>query len=78
MFWMIRRAAPIAPITTMGLGTLAAAAFAAAALRLFHNQDMSVIVLVWQVGTVAVLSVAGALTGKYFLRWPTWAGRRAT
>ncbi|MGC1863177.1 MAG: NrsF family protein [Methylocystis sp.] len=44
---MIRRGAPIAPMTTTGLATLAATSIAAAALLLFHEQDASVMVLVW-------------------------------
>jgi len=70
IFIMIRRAAPIAPIATTGLATLAAAALAAAALRLFHDQDVSIMVLVWQFGSVAVLAGLGALFGRSLLRWP--------
>ncbi len=70
IFIMIRRGAPIAPITTTGLATLAAAALAAAALRLFHAQDASIMVLVWQFGSVALLAAIGALFGGNLLRWP--------
>ena len=69
IFIMIRRAAPIAPITTTGLATLAAAALAAAALRLFHVQDASIMVLVWQFGSVALLAAIGALFGENLLHW---------
>jgi hypothetical protein len=71
IFYMVRRAAPIAPITTTALATLAAAALAAAGLRLFHPQDASVMVLVWQFGSVAVLTGLGALFGQDLLRWPS-------
>lgn len=67
---MIRRGAPIAPNTTMMLAALASAALGAAALRLFHMQDASVMVLVWQLGTVAVLTLAAAAFGTRVLRWP--------
>lgn len=70
IYIMIRRAAPIAPITTTALATLAAAALAAAALRLFHPQDVSIMVLVWQFGSVALLAGLGALFGQYLLPWP--------
>ncbi len=70
IFIMIRRAAPIAPIATTALATLAAAALAAAALRLFHEQDASLMILVWQFGSVAVMAGLGALFGQYLLRWP--------
>jgi hypothetical protein len=68
---MIRRGAPIAPISTMGLAALAAAALAAAALRLIHTEDSSVMVLIWQFGSVLVLTALEALFGRFFLRWPT-------
>lgn len=70
IFIMVRRGAPIAPIATTGLATLAAAALAAAGLRLFHPQDASVMLLVWQFGSVAILAGIGALFGRYLLRWP--------
>lgn len=70
IFVMVRRAAPIAPITTSALATLAAAALAAAALRLFHAQDASLMVLVWQFGSVALLAGIAALFGQYLLPWP--------
>jgi hypothetical protein len=39
-------------------------------LRLFHEQDASVMVLVWQFGSVVLLASLGALTGRRLLRWP--------
>ncbi len=75
MLAMIRRGAPIAPVTTTALAALAAAALAAAALRLFHGEDASIMVLVWQFGSVAVLTGIGALAGKHLLRWPQERGR---
>ena len=38
-------------------------------LRLFHSQDVSVMVLVWQVGAVCVLAAMAALAGRYLLNW---------
>lgn len=67
---MIRQSAPIAPVTTTALAALAAGALGATALRLFHDQDASVMVLVWQFGSVALLAGLGALTGRQLLRWP--------
>jgi hypothetical protein len=67
---MIRRGAPIAPVTTTALAALAAGALGATALRLFHAQDASLMVLVWQFGSVAMLAGLGALTGRHILRWP--------
>jgi hypothetical protein len=67
---MIRQAAPIAPVTTTALGALAAAALGATALRLFHAQDASAMILVWQFGSVALLAGFGALVGRQILPWP--------
>jgi|GEM_PF-5402895 len=69
MFVMICRGAPIAPLTTAGLGTLAATALAAVGLRFFHAQDTSLMLLVWQFGTVLVLTAAGALIGQWLQPW---------
>ncbi|KAF0110263.1 MAG: hypothetical protein FD149_2684 [Rhodospirillaceae bacterium] len=66
---MMRRGAPLMPRTTMMLGALAAAALANVGLRLFHPQDASLMVLAWQFGTVATLSVLGGGFGGRFLRW---------
>ena len=71
MLWMIRRGAPMAPVSTMALAALAAGALGAAALRLFHTQDASIMVLVWQFGTVVLITLTGAASGRRFLRWPT-------
>ncbi len=70
MLTMIRRGAPIAPVTTTALAALAAGALGATALRLFHAQDASIMVLVWQFGSVALLAGLGALSGRQLLPWP--------
>lgn len=70
MLVMLRAAAPVAPVTTVALGTLAAAALSAAVLRLTHLPDASIMVLVWQVGSVAFLTLLGALFGRRLLPWP--------
>ena len=70
MFAMIRRDAPLAPVVSMALAALAAAALGAAVLRLFHIQDASVMVLLWQFGSVALITGLGALGGRRTLRWP--------
>ncbi|NJO23897.1 MAG: DUF1109 domain-containing protein [Sphingomonadales bacterium] len=70
MLKMIRRGAPIAPVTTTALAALAAGALGAAALRLFHAEDASVMVLAWQFGSVVLLASLGALSGRHLLPWP--------
>lgn len=66
---MLRRGAPLAPLLSVGLGGLAAAALANFGLRLFHAQDASLMVLVWQVGTVAALTAFSATFGHRLVRW---------
>jgi hypothetical protein len=66
---MLRRGAPLTPITTSALGGLAAAAIGNFGLRLFHPQDASLMVLVWQVGTVCVLTAMAALAGRHLMSW---------
>lgn len=69
MVLMLRRGAPLSPVVSTALGALAAAALADFGLRLFHPQDASLMVLVWQVGTVVVLTIAGGLAGPSIVRW---------
>jgi hypothetical protein len=67
---MLRQGAPLRPNWTLGLAALAAAAMGNFALRLFHMQDAALMVLVWQVGAVALFAATAALTGRSVLRWP--------
>jgi hypothetical protein len=66
---MVRRGAPIAPYLTTGLATLAAASLVAAAMLLFHGEESSVMVLVWQFGSVVTVSAFAALFGRQLLYW---------
>lgn len=70
MVVLLRKGAPMAPRLTVALGGLAAAALGNFGLRLFHAQDASLMVLVWQVGTVAILSALAGLAGRLVLSWP--------
>ncbi len=67
---MLRRGVPLRPSWTLGLAALAAAAIGNFALRLFHMQDAALMVLVWQVGAVALIAALAALCGRSILRWP--------
>jgi hypothetical protein len=69
MVVMLRRGAPLAPRLAVALGALAAAALGDFGLRLFHPQDASLMVLVWQFGTVAILAMGGGLVGGKILGW---------
>ncbi|MBS0517437.1 MAG: DUF1109 family protein [Proteobacteria bacterium] len=66
---MLHKGAPLAPFVSVGLGGLAAAALADFGLRLFHAQDAGLMVLVWQVGSVALLTVLSAAIGRHLVRW---------
>lgn len=66
---MLRRGAPLTPRLTAALGGLAAAGLGNFGLRLFHPQDASLMILVWQVGTVMILTLLAGWAGRYFLNW---------
>lgn len=69
MVVMLRRGVPLAPRTTMLLGAFAAAALGSVGLRLFHAQDAGLMVLVWQFGSVTLLSALACWGGRRILRW---------
>ena len=71
---MLRRGAPLTPHLTTALGGLAAAGLGNFGLRLFHTQDASLMVLVWQVGTVFILTALAAGAGRFLLNWPSIIG----
>ena len=71
---MLRRGAPLTPHLSAALGGLAAAGLGDFGLRLFHPQDASLMVLVWQLGTVFVLSAVAAWAGRYLLNWRSLVG----
>ena len=71
---MLRRGAPLTPHLTTALGGLAAAGLGNFGLRLFHTQDASLMILVWQVGTVFILTAIAAWAGRYLLSWRSITG----
>ncbi|MBR0693576.1 NrsF family protein [Bradyrhizobium lablabi] len=79
MALMLQRGAPLTPHLTTTLGGLAAAALGNFGLRLFHPQDASIMVLVWQMGTVFVFTALAGWAGTLLLSWNlrTAAIRRA-
>lgn len=66
---MLRRGAPLSPMYSVGLGGLAAAALGDFGLRLFHPTDAGLMVLVWQMGAVATLTLAYASLSRGLLQW---------
>lgn len=69
MMAMLRRGAPLAPRATVLLGALAATAIGDFGLRFFHTQDAGLTVLIWQFGSVALLSALAGWSGTLILRW---------
>jgi hypothetical protein len=69
MALMLRRGAPLTPHMSTALGGLAAAGLGNFGLRLFHPQDASIMVLVWQMGTVFVLTALAGWAGRLLLDW---------
>jgi hypothetical protein len=69
MVAMLRRGAPLFPRTTLAMGALAVGALANAGMQLYHEGDVSIMVLVWHLGSVAVLSATAAGIARHVLRW---------
>jgi hypothetical protein len=66
---MLRRGAPLYPRSTVALGALAAAALGNLGLRLFHEGDVTVVMLVWQLVAMAGLTLLAGLMGPRLLAW---------
>jgi len=69
MVVMLRRGAPLAPRVSVALGALAVAALGNFALRIFHIGDVSVMVLFWHFGGLALISVLAGWIGRHVLSW---------
>jgi len=69
MALMLRKGAPLKPYISTALGGLAAAGLGNFGLRFSHPQDASVMVLVWQMGTVFLLTMLSAWAGRLILDW---------
>jgi hypothetical protein len=71
---MLRRGAPLFPHMSTALGALAAAGLGNFGLRFFHTQDASLMVLVWQFGTVFALTCLAGSFGRHLLSWNSIIG----
>jgi hypothetical protein len=70
MVAMLRRGAPLYPRATMLLGALAAAALGNLGLRLFHEGDVTPVMLAWQLAAAVVLASLAGLLAPRILAWP--------
>jgi hypothetical protein len=66
---MLRRGAPLTPNVTAGLGALAAAGVGNFCVRLIHQEDVTLMLLVWHVGGVFLLAILSGTAGRYLLNW---------
>jgi hypothetical protein len=73
MVVMLRRGAPLFPRATLAMGALAVGALAQAGMQIYHVGDISLMVLVWHVGSVALLAAVAGWIGRRVLRWPSRA-----
>lgn len=69
MIVMLRRGVPLLPRLTLALGAVAVAAVGNFGLQIFHFRDVSVMVLAWHLGNVALLSVLAGWMGRLVLAW---------
>ncbi len=69
MFVMLRHAAPLHPMPVALTGSLAVAGMTASALSLFHTFDASVMILMWNLGSAALLIALGVLLGRKMFAW---------
>lgn len=69
MFYLLRFADAARPAATAAFGVLAVAALSAAGLTLYHELETALMVLVWHVGTVALLVALAMMGNRRIFRW---------
>lgn len=69
MVFMLLRGAPMYPRLAVALGGLAAAAAGNFGLRFFHMVDAGLLVLIWQFGSVVLLSIIAGCCGHWIHNW---------
>jgi hypothetical protein len=70
LFWMLRRARPIAPLPVAVLGTLGVAATSAFILQFFHPFDITAIDLALHLAAVALVILVGTAWRRKLLAAP--------
>jgi hypothetical protein len=66
---MLRYAALLRAGAVAMMGGLAIAAITSTALALFHDLDATIMILVWNLGTAALITGVGSLCGDRMFRW---------
>ena len=62
-FAMLRRGSLLAASTVALTGSVAVAAMSATAKSIFHSLDATVVILVWNLGTAALIVAVGSWLG---------------
>ena len=66
---MLRRGAPLTPHLTIALGALGSTALANFFLRLFHPEEVTVMLVVWHAGGVFALTALAGMLARQVLDW---------
>jgi hypothetical protein len=66
---MLRYAAPLRPTAVTLTAGLAVSAITATAMALIHDLDASIMILMWNFGTAAVIVGLGGMFGRRMLAW---------
>lgn len=69
MLVMLRYAARLRSTEVSLIGGLAVAAITSFALSLFHDLDATMMILIWNLGTAAILATLSAVFGKSLFAW---------
>jgi len=73
MLVMLRYAALLRPTAVCAAGGLAVAAITSFALSLLHNLDATMMILIWNLGTAALIAGLASIFGRPMLAWfATW------
>jgi hypothetical protein len=68
LFWMLRFGDAARPLPTAAFGVLGVAAMSAAGLSLYHHLEAVFLVLIWHIGTVALVVAVAAMGNRRIFR----------
>jgi len=69
MLIMLRHAAALRPTEVSVVGGLAVAAITSFALSLVHDLDATIMILIWNLGTAAIIAGLASAFGRQALAW---------